>query len=742
MTDPSPSAPARPTAGNPTTSRILYAVVLCLLVVHAAQAFAADNSWVAIGAFGACAAWMFGWRLDVLRSVRTAVVLLTMLSVACVLGTLTVQRSQIHVDSEEEYFETLAFAWAHLWIKATHPFPGEPELPDSMRAEFERTEVAFGEGAGDKKREMTVKGLQSAEDEAAATRLAASRPGFFRVFYRLSEAARLSDLHRAWWFIGLFYLLCGNLLFGAVIRRKPSLRNAGFHAAHLGLVFIVAGATAGAFTARRGVIPMTVGDSADQYILQEGGMGRDDLGFSVRLDRFDTLYHEDLSIELLEQANNPHAGQMGAHGNAPLTHTMKLEVGAELVLTDPATEERYQLFMEEITEGAALERTFRAGDSDTAPPAARLTLPMAGDEPFWMSADDGPYLDPAGRFKLRVERASQLPAADSVIDDACLGNPGFGTFTIQRDGAEAAEVRVVPGESFTYEGHTLTFDRVVPDFRVGHADGPPDEFPRNPALVAHIDGEEGMLFFFSAPRLKGFTTLPWDDFGANYDYDYWCSPAQARIQLQITPTGEAAAVVSVAVGEEEGPVTTVHAVAEGSAIELGPGMGAVDVATTVGTAVEHTELLPVTDADAAHAALRLRVVGPDGDSGERWLLSNTPDGAMQLGSGDTGFLVMLGSNTERPPRDWRSYVTVLMDDREILSEELEVNEPLLFRGHQLFQSDADPKRPEYSGLQVVVDPSWPLVHIGLWALMLGIAWCFYVQPLFDRRRKAAKEGSR
>lgn len=718
-------------------------MVLCLLIVHAAQSLAGGYSWVALGAFAACAGWMLGWRLDVLRSVRTAVVLLTMLSVACVLGTLTVQRSQIHVDTEEEYFETLAFAWAHLLIKASHPFPGKAELPDSLREEFERTELAFGAGAADKKREMAIKGLQAAEDEAAAIKLAASRPGLFRVFYRLTESARLSDLHRAWWFIGLFYLLSANLLFGAVVRRKVSLRNVGFHAAHLGLVLIVAGATVGAFTSRRGVVPLTVGNSADQYFLQEGGVGKDELDFTVRLDRFDTLYHEDLIVELLEQANNPHGAQMGAHGNAPLQHTMKLEVGAELTLTDPANMDRYQLVMEEISAGAGLLRTFREGDPGTASPAAQLTLPMMGGttDPVWMSADDGPYLDPSGRFKLRIERVATVPTSGDTPADICAGNPGHGTFTLQPTGGEATEFQVQPGEAVTFADRTIVFDRVVPDFRVGHAEGAPTDYPRNPALVAHVDGGEGSLYFFSDPRLKGFTQLPWDDLTATYDYDFWCSPAQTRVRLQVTAAGEMAAMVS-GVGEEDEGVTTVHTVAEGGTIQLPSGVGAVGVQAFVSAAVEHTELVPVTDPESqtSHAALRLSVVGPDGDSGERWLLSNSPDGAMQLGSGDTGFGVMFGSNTDRPPRDWRSYVTVLVEGQEILSEELEVNDPMLFRGHQLFQSDADPKRPEYSGLQVVVDPSWPIVHLGLWALMLGIAWCFYAQPLFDRRRRSAAKG--
>ena len=46
----------------------------------------------------------------------------------------------------------------------------------------------------------------------------------------------------------------------------------------------------------------------------------------------------------------------------------------------------------------------------------------------------------------------------------------------------------------------------------------------------------------------------------------------------------------------------------------------------------------------------------------------------------------------------------------------------------------DPPAPR-GGLQVVYDRSWPLVQAGLWLLLLGISWCFYVQPLFDRRRR-------
>ncbi len=809
------SAPAEPRnpAAPVTVGRILLALITCLLALHVAQALAdgaalaealatlqgglitrlpdgfpgsallyrllgtlirgapgLDRIPVGAIAFAAVGAGMVGWGLPLLRSVRTAVVLLVLLSAACVLGTLTVQRPQLTHADEAAFRETAEFAWAHLLYKISHPLPAAVTPPEDHAQTLERLALVFGDEVADEERESLVKRLKSSASEAAARELASAHPALFRTLFRIANTARLTDLFHAWWFVGLFYLLVANLLFGALVRRKVSLRNVGFHGAHLGLVLVVLGATVGAYTGQRGILPMEVGQSSAAFT-GETPAGQQPLGFAIRLDDFETHYHEDLVIEALaytdpHQGSSAHGG-MGHGSTRPLRHTVKLEEGASLSLTDPETGEAYELTLAEITEAAALRRELgpvAAGDGGEGVPALALETGGAAQafgltDPVWLSGDDPLYIDPANRYKVRLEAwAGGEPPAALGLD--C--EVGAGTLTLAEDGGEPHQARIVEGGSFELGRFRGTAEEVVPDFRVGEIPPGPAGFPRNPALrvqLADETGESGRFLMFSDPRLKGFTELPWEGVQASFDYDYWCSPSGAWIRMLVAPDGDAVAVVILPAGsltgdeiEDTGSELAVE-IRAGSELTL-PGLEMpLIVAQVLGAAAESTELVGVEQAAAeglevpARTALRLRIDGPSGTD-ERWLLSNTEQGVTWLGreatgddAGSAGFGIALADNTDRPPRDWRSHVTFLEEGSEVGSGVMEVNSPAKHAGFAFFQSDANAQRPDYSGLSVVRDPSWLLVKAGLWLLLLGISWCFYVQPLFDRRARAARRAA-
>jgi hypothetical protein len=747
--DPVPSSPA-PRGGAVGTGRILQSVGTCTAILLAAQTFGGHVPWVGVIAFAAIAALMFGLYLDVLRSVRTAVVLLLALTAACTLGTLTVQRSQIGAVDEDEYRSTLAFAWAHLAVKLTHPIPREAELPETHAQHLDRVATAFGDAVGDEERHKAEKSLLAAEDEAAARMLAAAAPWLFAgALYHLANGLRFTDLFVAWWFIGLFFLLSANLLVGAVMRRRPSVRNLGFHGAHLGLVLVVTGATAGAFVGQRGVMPLNVGEQSAQFIEQEPMLARP-MGFSVQLDRFETWYHEDLFIEVIDAGQSePHAAMAGSPhgamgGAQPLRHTEKLELGKELLLTDPTTSQRWTLTMEEIASGGELQRVFTPGEGDAA---IRLEFREA-DAPegrfadLWIGAGDPIWIDPANRFKLRVQRVDEPGhLAEGRLGTGCPAGDVSGSLLLTREGAGTLVAPVIPGGEAEFDGVTIRFEEVIPDFRVGDENISPLDFPRNPALRARIEGPDGHggdFLFFADPRLQGFTTLPWEGYEATFEYDFWCSPTRARVLLAVLGPGNAVAAVDAEGTEPLVPL------AEGMRMDIPAGVGSLSITEILTSADERTELVIPEQGDttSGHTALRLRIDGPNG-SEQRWLLSNSADGATLLQADEdatTGFALLLADNKDRPPRDWRSHLSFLDEGQVTGNGTIEVNQPSIFHGYRFFQSDADPRRPDYSGLQVVHDPSWPLVQAGLWMLLLGISWCFYVQPLFDRRRRT-REGA-
>ncbi len=727
---PEAQAPAGRRRGSasaaPDSRRILGTIAASLAVLHVAQLVVDGSTWGPVVAFAGVAAGCLGWRLDVFRSVRTAVVLLVALSLACVLATLTVQRPQLASASEQDFQQTAEYAWAHLLVKVTHPWPRDAAPSTQAEQQLAAEEAVLGAEAVEDSRSKLGKSAIARADQEAARELAQRHPRLFGGLFRVADGLRFTDAYNSWWFIGLFYLLVLNLSFGALARRRVNVRNLGFHAAHVGLILVVAGATGSAYLARRGFAALTVGNAVDAYRDRASGEAAP-LGFTLRLDTFETRYHEDLFVEV-----GAPAPPMGPHGRAQgeggLRHALKIEPGKVFPVTDPESGETWSVTLSEIADAAGVTRTLVAADADEP----GTTAVLLGGEPggVWLTVADPPFIDLANRFKLRV-----LPAGREI--EACVQDGRAGTFTLTMPGGGARfEVPVVPGTSGDLGHLQATFLQVVPDFRVGAEGVTAADFPRNPALrVRLVDeaGGGGDYLFFSDPNLKGFTTLPWDGLEASFDYDYWCTPTGARIAIHVSGDGEATADVSVPGGE----VRSTHLAAGGS-VTIGDDGPPLRFGALLPRAREDWLLVPSGEGgDGLHTALSLSIEGASG-SYETWLLEGTPRSAHRLGGDEGNVVLRLAPNRDRPPRDWRSHVSVLEEGRVVHEQVVEVNEPLAYAGVTFFQSDADPNRPDYSGLQVVRDPAWPLVAVGLWALLLGIAWCFYAQPAIDRWRARAR----
>lgn len=99
-----------------------------------------------------------------------------------------------------------------------------------------------------------------------------------------------SAIYGAWWFVALWILL---VLAATIYILKRRVRHIPTLVLHFSFIVILAGAFLTHISARQGMIDLRLGKPADTYYTSDGnhGMAEERLPFSLRLDKFETLYH-------------------------------------------------------------------------------------------------------------------------------------------------------------------------------------------------------------------------------------------------------------------------------------------------------------------------------------------------------------------------------------------------------------------------------------------------------------------
>jgi len=152
--------------------------------------------------------------------------------------------------------------------------------------------------------------------------------------------------------------------------------------------------------------------------------------------------------------------------------------------------------------------------------------------------------------------------------------------------------------------------------------------------------------------------------------------------------------------------------------------------------LEDKKVISASD-QPVNPAIQVRVKTAEGET-TRWLFARFPDMSMHgHGASSEGpqlrYIRMPG-----PVKSFASHVTILdAEGNETRQAVIRVNEPLEVGRFTVYQSGYDPETERSSTLEVVSDPGVPLVFTGFVLMPLGIAFVFYIQPLF--RRKARKK---
>jgi ABC-type transport system involved in cytochrome c biogenesis permease subunit len=82
---------------------------------------------------------------------------------------------------------------------------------------------------------------------------------------------------------------------------------------------------------------------------------------------------------------------------------------------------------------------------------------------------------------------------------------------------------------------------------------------------------------------------------------------------------------------------------------------------------------------------------------------------------------------------YRSRLSILEGERQVLEKTIRVNDPLAFGGFMLYQANYRKEDPTYSGIQVVRDPGLSLAWLGLIALCAGVVFIYYIRPRWTGR---------
>ncbi|HUR28591.1 MAG TPA: hypothetical protein VM509_10420, partial [Planctomycetota bacterium] len=115
-------------------------------------------------------------------------------------------------------------------------------------------------------------------------------------------------------------------------------------------------------------------------------------------------------------------------------------------------------------------------------------------------------------------------------------------------------------------------------------------------------------------------------------------------------------------------------------------------------------------------------------------------------SGDDRIAIQFVENDEGFPFDWRSLLKVVEKDAAGNSHvvdcgtpkerEIRVNDYFKYKGYRFFQTNADPKRPGYSGIGVVYDPGIEFVLLGMYTIIAGTVLAFIVRPIVRAQKRA------
>lgn len=737
----------------------------------------------AVGALIAIAIFNVNFYWDLFRSLKSAAVLITLLVVACILGTLLIQDLDLRRagvfdkglaaegedlppfdDRNQSTRFALAEAHALLWLSPTEERERMTEekvkLSDFEQEQVELRSTAFGPRAGRAFEKAVLNSKQRQVDQLTTSHYARQHHEGFYKFYLFCRSLHLFDIFESWWFRILLGLIGVNVVIGTIALAPWSARMLGVAITHAGVLIVLMGGLADILAAKEGYMHLKDGQPHEREaskIHDQKNRVYNKLPFRIYLERFATEYYHELLVERIDWTRRhdgkPWSGTNGGHMGRPLSvrATFPIRAGVERLYEGKQIRVKVHEYKPRVFVRTVIEET---GDGKVNP-AVKLALyndPKGGKNFFihgntqpWLfaSEEDRSSLDMYGcRFEyVWAENAGHY---QRLLEQA--PNPDNGTLVLRTNGDTVREP-VVLGQKrkITVGGRTVevafhSIRSALEEMKNVNLDRR-KQTSEEPVLHLRVNGQPLPVPRDDSAFTRDFNLLE----GVEFRFD-WPNPKDAGVRaifrviegkglpqalVQVDDAGKALAqpmrrsVPVALVGLKGGYLAVeerVHSARESRAVEE----------------VTDEEFLREGGGQKDHllaAWANVEISGPWGNIKTELTPYDRP--IFYGPAGERPVYVFSLVKTQQQ-RDWFSVLNVLNDQgKKMDSHAVQVNSPLRYGGYRFFQATAATDRDGLgvSGISVTRNPGVTFMYVGYTVLTIGVCWIFFVKPIIDRRRR-------
>jgi hypothetical protein len=141
-----------------------------------------------------------------------------------------------------------------------------------------------------------------------------------------------------------------------------------------------------------------------------------------------------------------------------------------------------------------------------------------------------------------------------------------------------------------------------------------------------------------------------------------------------------------------------------------------------------SEFVEIPPEERSNPMVVLEVILPNGKKIEKSLTRANGNRENLLVIPGSDYFLALDSTKDIETKFWKSRIKIIENGAVMKEQVIEVNDPLTYKGYRFYQTDFDPKNPNYSGIGVTSEPGLYVIYGGFYLLVIGIFLMFYRDP--------------